>query len=184
VVWKGRRLTKVLDVARKAQRQDEDPGTARLRAELEAKAKAEAKQRKAARKEAAQIRAKQRAKPATEQEASMATKKTKTAKKSRSAARQPVGKAKPAAKAPAKGAAKPQRAPSSAPREKGGVRPGSKLEIIVGLLTRPQGCTTAEVLKATDWPAVSMPQQARAAGLTLQKEKKDGVTVYRATKAA
>ena len=52
----------------------------------------------------------------------------------------------------------------------GGVRPGSKLETIVGLLKRPEGCTTAEVLKATGWPSVSMPQQARAAGLKLSKE--------------
>lgn len=63
-------------------------------------------------------------------------------------------------------------------------RASSKVEIIANLLKRPGGCTTKDVLDATKWPSVSMPQQARAAGLTLQKEKKDGVTVYRATKAA
>src|SRR5205807_246786 len=45
------------------------------------------------------------------------------------------------------------------------VREGSKLEKIVGLLTRPEGCTTKDVLKATGWPSVSMPQQAEAAGI-------------------
>lgn len=58
------------------------------------------------------------------------------------------------------------------------VRPESKLAIVVGLLTRKQGCTTAEILKATEWPAVSVPQQARAAGLTLRQEKEGKVTRY------
>lgn len=49
-------------------------------------------------------------------------------------------------------------------------RPGSKLDLIVGLLKRPQGCTAAEVLAETGWPSVSMPQQAKAAGLKLTKE--------------
>lgn len=98
--------------------------------------------------------------------------------------------AKPAAKKSAKKAAtttrrqKPARSASAArpaaqPKE-GGVREGSKLSIIVGLLKRPGGCTTADVLKATGWPAVSMPQQAKAAGLELKKEKVDGKTVYSA----
>lgn len=65
-----------------------------------------------------------------------------------------------------------------------GIRPGSKLAIIHGLLTRPEGCTTKEVLKACDWPAVSMPQQAKAAGLTLRKEKVDGVNRYFGTAKA
>lgn len=60
------------------------------------------------------------------------------------------------------------------------VRPGSKLEIVVELLIRKGGCTTADILAATGWPSVSVPQQAKAAGLTLRKEKKDGVTVYSA----
>ena len=64
--------------------------------------------------------------------------------------------------------------------KKNGVRPGSKLAIIADLLRRPEGCTTADVLKATGWPAVSMPASAKAAGLALKKEKVDGVTVYRA----
>ncbi len=63
------------------------------------------------------------------------------------------------------------------------VRPGSKLEIVVGLLTRQEGCTAADVLKATEWPAVSMPQQARAAGLTLRQEKEGKTTRYWGTAA-
>ena len=51
---------------------------------------------------------------------------------------------------------------------------GTKLEMIVGLLKRKEGCTTADVLKATGWPSVSMPQQAKAAGLKLKKEKAKG----------
>lgn len=59
-----------------------------------------------------------------------------------------------------------------------GVRPGSKLEIVVDLLTRRKGCTAAEILAACNWPAVSVPQQARAAGLTLRQEKEGKVTRY------
>lgn len=66
-----------------------------------------------------------------------------------------------------------------APKTEGGVRLGSKLETIVGLLRRPEGCTTAQVLEATAWPSVSMPQQAKAAGIELYKEKVDGRTIYR-----
>lgn len=60
----------------------------------------------------------------------------------------------------------------------GNVRPGTKLELVVTLLTRKEGCTTADILKATDWPSVSVPQQAKAAGLTLRKEKDGNVTRY------
>lgn len=99
-----------------------------------------------------------------------ATSKTKT--KARSAV-----KGKTSAKAPAKTTA---RAPAAT---SGGVRPGSKLEAIAKLLGRKEGCTTADVLKATGWPSVSMPQQAKAAGLVLRKEKVDGITHYFATAA-
>lgn len=60
-----------------------------------------------------------------------------------------------------------------------GIRPGTKLALVVDLLKRPEGCTTKDVLNATGWPAVSMPQQAKAAGIKLKKEKKEGdVTRY------
>lgn len=66
--------------------------------------------------------------------------------------------------------------PPKAPR----TTEGSKKQIIAEMLKRPEGCTTADVLKATGWPAVSMPQQAKAAGIKLVKEKVDGVTRYHA----
>ncbi len=47
----------------------------------------------------------------------------------------------------------------------------SKVDLIGALLLRPEGCTTADVLEATGWPSVSMPAQAKLAGLTLRKEK-------------
>lgn len=50
----------------------------------------------------------------------------------------------------------------------------SKVAIIKELLLRPEGTTTEEVLKATGWPAVSMPQQAKAAKLELTKTKEKG----------
>ena len=80
-------------------------------------------------------------------------------------------KAKAAPKAPAKAKAKPAKAPKVKPAGEGR---GDKLKAIVALLTRSSGCTGAEVLAATGWPSVSMPQQATAAGLKLRKEKKPG----------
>ena len=84
-------------------------------------------------------------------------------------------KTKPAAKAKAKTPAKRKNEAVIA----GTVRAGSKLEAIVGLLKRPEGCTTKDVLDVTGWPSVSMPQQAKAAGLALQKAKDGNVTRYR-----
>lgn len=55
---------------------------------------------------------------------------------------------------------------------------GSKVETIGKLLLRPSGCTTADVLAATGWPSVSMPQQAKAAGLRLRREKEGKVSRY------
>jgi hypothetical protein len=67
----------------------------------------------------------------------------------------------------------------SAPKTKAAVangapRTGSKTELIAGLLTRAKGCTGAEILEATGWPTVSVPAQAKAAGLKLRKEKAKG----------
>lgn len=84
---------------------------------------------------------------ATNEESPMRETKTKAAKRSK--ARQPV-KGKSAKHEPAK---------------------GSKLAKIAALLRRKEGCTTAEVLKATGWPAVSMPQQAKSLGLALKTER-------------
>lgn len=92
--------------------------------------------------------------------------KTKTPKKAKAAkvAKVKVAKAK-----------KPS-APKAAKTE--GVREGTKLALVVGLLKRSEGCTTADVLSATGWPSVSMPQQAKAAGLKLRKEKDGKVSRY------
>jgi hypothetical protein len=86
--------------------------------------------------------------------------------KGKTTARRPKGASKAAARNTAR---------ATAP---GGVREGSKLAAIVGLLQRPGGCTSADVLKATEWPSVSMPQQAKAAGITLVTEKEGRVTRY------
>lgn len=50
----------------------------------------------------------------------------------------------------------------------------SKVDVIADLLIRAEGCTTADVLEATGWPSVSMPAQAKLAGLALRKEKLKG----------
>ena len=42
---------------------------------------------------------------------------------------------------------------------------------IAAMLRRPSGCTRDDVLKATGWMAVSMQQQARAAGIKLKINK-------------
>lgn len=77
--------------------------------------------------------------------------------------------------APAKSKAKTSDAkPEVAASTAAGPRAGSKTAIIAELLQRSNGCTTADVLEATGWPTVSMPQQAKAAGLKLRKDKVKG----------
>jgi len=48
-------------------------------------------------------------------------------------------------------------------------RPGSKAWQIGQMFLRPEGVTTDEVLAATGWPSVSMPNQAKQAGLQVYK---------------
>lgn len=52
------------------------------------------------------------------------------------------------------------------------------------MLRRAAGVTMAEVLAATGWPSVSMPQMARAAGIKLVTARSDGVTRYWAAESA
>lgn len=59
---------------------------------------------------------------------------------------------------------------------------GSKTAMIADLMMRPGGCTTADVLAATGWTAVSMPAQAALAGLDLRKERVGGLTRYYGTR--
>lgn len=92
-------------------------------------------------------------------------------------ASQPMMEATMKTKSKKKAASSKARSKAKTSAPKGGVRPGSKLKIVVGMLQRPEGCLSADVLKATGWPSVSMPQQAKAAGITLATEK-DGVTRY------
>jgi hypothetical protein len=53
----------------------------------------------------------------------------------------------------------------------------SKTEMVGDLLLK--GTTTAEVLKATGWPSVAMPQMAKANGLELTKYDENGITKYK-----
>jgi hypothetical protein len=59
-----------------------------------------------------------------------------------------------------------------APTKRAGYSKGQTKTALVGeLLTRKEGCTTADVLALTGWPSVSMPAAAKACGLVLRKEK-------------
>lgn len=105
---------------------------------------------------------------------------TTTAKKPKAPAKPKAVKTKKAkAKTPAAKPRKPAARAKGAAREKAdGVRPGTKLALVVDLLKRTEGCTTKDILTACDWPSVSVPQQAKAAGLTLRKVKEGSVTRY------
>jgi hypothetical protein len=50
-------------------------------------------------------------------------------------------------------------------------KPQNKSARIAVMLRRANGCTREEVLKETGWMAVSMQQQARAAGIKLKINK-------------
>jgi hypothetical protein len=118
------------------------------------------------------------AKPAKPQETTMIAIKTTPKKPTKNEQRVQSARKADKAKKTAKAKARTPATPKTASGPAKVIRPGSKLETVVGLLTRKEGCTAADVLKATDWPAVSMPQQARAAGLTLRQEKDGKVTRY------
>lgn len=85
-------------------------------------------------------------------------------------------------KAAKKKAAAKRSVPSKAASKRGEkLAKTTKLALVSELLQRPDGCTTADVLKATGWPSVSMPAMAASAKLKLSKSKVDGVTRYTAT---
>lgn len=113
----------------------------------------------------------------TEETTTMKTKSKTTAKRAATKSKGPAKSKKPASRK--KGALS-----AMAAKVVTTVRPGSKAEVIAGLLTRAGGCTLADIKKATGWKAVSVPRQATDAGLELAKTKRDGVTVYSATPAA
>ena len=69
----------------------------------------------------------------------------------------------------------PAKSVTAAPEKVGKMRAGkTKNTIIAALLLRKSGTTGAEILAATNWPSVSVPGQAKAAGLKLRKEKVQG----------
>lgn len=83
------------------------------------------------------------------------------------------------AAAPKKAKAAKPAAPKKAAAPKKGGDAKTKTAIVATLLQRPAGCTGKEILAATSWPTVSVPQQAKAAGLKLRKVKEKGKpTVY------
>ncbi|WP_099863752.1 DUF3489 domain-containing protein [Pararhizobium haloflavum] len=65
--------------------------------------------------------------------------------------------------------------PARKPRERTGP---TKREIAAGLLMRPEGATSKEILEATGWPAVSVPAIARASKLSLRTEKDGRASRY------
>lgn len=90
------------------------------------------------------------------------------------------GDPKPAT-APTKGASAAPAKASPAPRQ------GSKTEVVLGLLRRPEGATIGELVEATAW----LPHTTRAAltglrkkGHILDKTKRGEVTCYRVVEAA
>lgn len=91
----------------------------------------------------------------------------------------------PKRKAPKARSAKTKPAASSAAKSNGdsdGAGGGeSKVAMIAALLTSKDGCTAADILAATGWPTVSVPAQAKAAGLKLTKTKEGRTFRYRGT---
>lgn len=58
-------------------------------------------------------------------------------------------------------------------------RPGSKAHKIGEMLLRPDGATGPEICAAMGWPSVSVPAQARAAGLEVYSSRMGRVVRYR-----
>lgn len=75
---------------------------------------------------------------------------------------------------PAKVASKEKASGTATKAAKTKLNSRTKLEAITALLLRKSGTTNAEILEVTRWPSVSVPQQAKAAGLKLRKEKVTG----------
>jgi hypothetical protein len=55
----------------------------------------------------------------------------------------------------------------------------TKRSLAINLLSRKEGTTLREILDATGWPAVSVPEIAKAGKLNLRKEKPEGEKVTR-----
>jgi hypothetical protein len=77
----------------------------------------------------------------------------------------------PSKKAATTKARTPVAAPTTKPAARNGLpKAGSKTEKIYKLLTRKSGCTRAEVLEATQWPAISIQKISETLGLKLRKD--------------
>lgn len=125
---------------------------------------------------AAALKAKEKAKAVKAKEKEQAAKEKTKAK---TAADKEKAAAK-AAKAKAKETAAKEKAAAKAAKAKGPKIPrGEKTLAVKKLLERKNGCTRAQVLEATGWPAISMQAIAKNCGLKLRKQKEQGkVTVY------
>lgn len=85
-------------------------------------------------------------------------------------------------KVPARAARRAPVAAAAAPVKE--PRAGSKTALCRNLLLSTAGTTTADILQATGWPSVSVPQIARSCGLVLRTVKEKGSpTRYFATLA-
>lgn len=71
---------------------------------------------------------------------------------------------------------------AAAPRNK--ARPGSKAHIVGQLLLRPEGVTGIEAMAATNWPSISLPQQARICGIDFTTVRTGRMVRYFARTAA
>jgi hypothetical protein len=69
---------------------------------------------------------------------------------------------------------------STKPTTNASPRKGSMIAKIATMLRRPKGCTRKEVLAATGWRAVSLQQQAKAAGVKLKIDDSERPYRYRA----
>lgn len=76
-----------------------------------------------------------------------------------------------------KGAIKAAKKKAGRPKERDMER-GDKIAGIHALLTRPAGCTAADILSFTGWPTVSVPQVAASAGLKLSRKKEGRALRY------
>jgi hypothetical protein len=108
---------------------------------------------------------------------------TKANSKPRATRKATTATAKPAAPRgrPTKVVAQPAEAPAPA-------RAKSKLDVVTGLLGRPDGATIAQLMVATGWQAHSVRGALAGAlkkrGLTVTSEKIDGGRIYKTTAQA
>lgn len=62
-------------------------------------------------------------------------------------------------------------------------RPGSKSHTVGQMMMRPEGVIASEAIAATGWPSISLPQQAKACGITFTTQRTGRVVRYFAATA-